>query len=366
MTPKKPRRASSKSKTSIAIYSGALLVLAVLAFSGYKSPSVIAGKTQDNNITKSITASSTASSVATVNAAQAANLAASVASTADLSVSDSVSEQSVSVNTSAELGQHETVAINKPQITDPTAKVEAITSYLAVEGDTVSSIASKFDISDQTIRWANNLTNDTVAVGATVIIPATDGVVYTAKEDIQLSDISSKYGSSVDSIMAANGLDSTTVSAGTRILIPSGVLPENERPGYRSKTTITTSNGVAKPSTTYVPYSSGNKYAYGYCTWYAFNRRVQLGKPLPSNLGNANTWDDRAAAAGYIVNRTPSVGAVFQTDVGYAGHVGVVESINPDGSITVSEMNYHGGPGTGWGKISTRVINNPGNYKYIH
>ncbi len=341
------------------------MVLLFLAYSGYKSPSVKADKSQTSSLTSS-TAVSAASNVttATVDAVQAANLAASVASSADLSVSDSVSEQSISVSTSAELEQHETVAINKPQITDPTAKVDAITSYLAVEGDTVPSIAAKFGVSSQTIRWANNLTNDTVVAGATVVIPATDGAIYTASTDIALSDLASKYGSSVDSIMAANGLDGSSITAGTRILIPGGVLPENERPGYKS--TVSRSSGVARPSTTYVPYSAGNRYAYGYCTWYAYNRRVQIGPPIPSNLGNANTWDDRAAAAGYLVNRTPAAGAVFQTDSGYAGHVGVVERVNPDGSILVSEMNYHGGPGTGWGKISTRTITNPGNYKYIH
>ncbi len=303
-----------------------------------------------------------------VDAVQAASLAANVADTANLSVSGSVSEQSVSASTSAELEQHESATINKPQITDPTAKVELISSYTAVAGDTAASIAAKFGVSEQTIRWANNLTNSTVTVGATVVVPAVDGVVYTAKEDVKLEDIASKYKSTADSIAAANGLDSNIVSSGTRILIPNGILPDNERPGYRSSVVSknNSGSGSVKPSTTYVPYSAGNRYAYGNCTWYAYNRRVQLGRPIPSNLGHAKTWDDNAAAAGYRVDRIPEVGAVFQTDAGYYGHVAVVEKINADGTIVISEMNYHGGPGTGFGKISTRVISNPSAYKYIH
>lgn len=341
------------------------MVLLVLVASGYRSPSVRADKNQNNNIVaKSVVASTAASSITTaVDAAQAVNLAASVADTANLSVSNSVSEQSISVSTITELEQHEAATISKPQITDPTAKVEPITSYVAIEGDTVPSISAKFNISDQTLRWANNLTGDTVAVGATITIPATDGVVYTVKYDSKLTDIASKYNSSVDSIMIANGLDDEAVVSGARILIPGGVLPNDERPGY-VKPFI--SSAVAKPSTNYVPYSAGNKYAYGNCTWYAYNRRAQIGRPVPSNLGNANTWDDRAAAAVYLVNRIPAVGAVIQTDAGRYGHVGVVESINADGSIVISEMNYHGGPGTGFGKVSTRTITNPGDYKYIH
>ncbi len=40
--------------------------------------------------------------------------------------------------------------------------------------------------------------------------------------------------------------------------------------------------------------------------------------------------------------KTPEVGAIFQTAAGPYGHVGVVESVNPNGTITVSEMNYAG------------------------
>jgi len=91
---------------------------------------------------------------------------------------------------------------------------------------------------------------------------------------------------------------------------------------------------------------------------------MQLGRPIPSNLGNANTWASRARAAGYLVDRNPEPGAVFQTSSGYAGHVGIVERVNPDGSIFVSEMNNRAYGG--WGKISTRTIYNPGDYNYIH
>ncbi|HMQ96697.1 MAG TPA: LysM domain-containing protein, partial [Candidatus Nanoperiomorbaceae bacterium] len=133
------------------------MVLLFLAYSGYKSPSVKADKSQTSSLTSS-TAVSAASNVttATVDAVQAASLAANVADTANLSVSGSVSEQSVSASTSAELEQHESATINKPQITDPTAKVELISSYTAVAGDTAASIAAKFGVSEQTIRWANN------------------------------------------------------------------------------------------------------------------------------------------------------------------------------------------------------------------
>lgn len=83
-------------------------------------------------------------------------------------------------------------------------------------------------------------------------------------------------------------------------------------------------------------YGGGNTYDYGYCTWYVKNRR---GASIPNSLGNANTWYSRAAAAGMAVGSEPRAGAVGTTTRGYAGHVVYVESVNPDGSINISEMN---------------------------
>ena len=52
----------------------------------------------------------------------------------------------------------------------------------------------------------------------------------------------------------------------------------------------------------------------------------------------------------------------MQNGGGY-GHVAIVESINPDGSITVSEMNY-----AGFNVISNRTVpaGSIGRYNFIH
>ncbi len=83
---------------------------------------------------------------------------------------------------------------------------------------------------------------------------------------------------------------------------------------------------------------AGNTYSPGYCTWYVKNRRPDL----PNNLGNANTWLPRAAAQGYATGSVPRAGAVGWTPRGSLGHVVYVESVNGDGTITISEMNYSG------------------------
>lgn len=97
--------------------------------------------------------------------------------------------------------------------------------------------------------------------------------------------------------------------------------------------------------------------AYGYyigqCTSYAAWWRTAHGNPVPSNLGNANTWGSRAAGAGLQVDTIPASGDAFVMPyVGGYGHVGIVDSVNPDGTINISEYN--------WGvdsSYTTRTIN---------
>lgn len=86
-------------------------------------------------------------------------------------------------------------------------------------------------------------------------------------------------------------------------------------------------------------YDGSNTYDYGYCTWYVKNRR---GASLPNGLGNANTWASRAALQGFTVGNIPRAGAVGATTSGRWGHVVYVESVNKDGSVNISEMNYKG------------------------
>jgi surface antigen len=105
-------------------------------------------------------------------------------------------------------------------------------------------------------------------------------------------------------------------------------------------------------------------YAYGNCTYWAFLRRQQIGEIIPTTWGNANTWATRARADGYVVDHTPSVGAIMQTTFGALGHVAFVESVDPTtGSWTISEMNV-----VGWDVIdnATMTASQALLYSFIH
>ena len=92
------------------------------------------------------------------------------------------------------------------------------------------------------------------------------------------------------------------------------------------------------------------------CTWWAAMRRNQIGKPVDAHMGNGAQWNDTAARLGYKVSNSPKPGDVmcFEAGVlgsdGYYGHVAVVEQVNSDGSILISQS------GTGWMAVVTQTI----------
>lgn len=96
-----------------------------------------------------------------------------------------------------------------------------------------------------------------------------------------------------------------------------------------------------------------NTYAWGQCTWYAKNKRPDL----PNALGNGGQWVARAAALGYATGSTPRAGAIGEEP----GHVVYVESVNGDGSVNISEMNYNGGVGV----VHTRTTS-ASEFRYIY
>jgi LysM repeat protein len=315
-------------------------IVGILAF-GYHAPVEASPNLNSQNILEQDSLS--------VDQIAAATVAADVAHTLDMSVENNVSDLAGTLSIQAELAQTDNNFLNKPQIIEQNSNRAAITTYVTKAGDTVQSVAAFFGLSDDTIRWANNLTGDAIAAGKTLTIPGVTGVVYTVKAGDTVATLADRFKADADRIVTYNDLELSGVVAGQKIIIPGGVLPNEARPTFR-----------AIHMTVY----GGNTYAYGYCTYYAFNRRAELGRPIGSNWGNAVSWASYARAAGYRVDRVPEAGAVFQiggNSWSRLGHVGVVEKVNADGSITVSEMNY-----AGWNRISSRIITNVADYSYIH
>ena len=166
-------------------------------------------------------------------------------------------------------------------------------------------------------------------------------VVYLVKAGDNLSKIGTEHNVEWQRLWAKNTqLDNPDlIYVGNKITIPEpSEQLKRALPAVVALPAVTP--GVA-PQTKPVAanYDGSNTYDYGYCTWYVKNRR---GASLPNGLGNANTWYSRARAMGMSVGPTPRAGAVGTTTRGSFGHVVYVESVNKDGSVNISEMNYKG------------------------
>ena len=111
----------------------------------------------------------------------------------------------------------------------------------------------------------------------------------------------------------------------------------------------------------------GNAYAAGQCTWWAYERRRQMGIGTPSYLGNGGDWYVNAPRYGLRVDHNPQVGAALSflrgqdgADATY-GHVAVVEAVYSDGTFLISESNV-----AGLYVITYRTLTNYGQYWFVH
>lgn len=260
-----------------------------------------------------------------------------------------------------------------------------VITYTVAEGESLETIAAKRGLSTDQIRWSNGMKTVDISPGQVLSLPSVSGIVYTLKEGDTAADLASRYGANEQEIISFNDLEQGLV-VGKKIVLPGGVLPDVERPEYTSnRRGSSSSSSSSGNSYSYTYYGSSmtrqnlrrvydnvvrdptNKMYAGQCTYYAWWWRWAHGNPLPGDgtaWGNARSWASTARRYGLTVNKSPSVGAIFQTASGGVGHVGVVIGVNADGSILVREMNYNYHAGVIF--ESTIPANYVGNFNYIH
>ena len=363
----------SISGTAVTSYFGVFLLVVSMIAIGYHPPARSEAVASVSPKSGNSSNAANTNTEATVDQLMATNIAATIAESADMPISNNVANLSQSLAVESTLAQTDTNVISKPQIVQPSADSRTSKSYTTVAGDTVPGVSQKFGISVTTIKWANKLTSDALNPGTVLTIPPVDGVIYIVKAGDTITSIAAKYKANSERLIAFNDLElSGNPAVGSQIIVPGGDLPSNEQPGYVAPRAATTSYGGSYSggygSSWGAGASVGNRYAWGNCTWYVYERRQQLGMPIGGMWGNANTWAYAASASGYLVDGNPTAGAIMQNGGGY-GHVAVIESVNPGVSVTVSEMNgYRFGGGfarVGHGDISWGEATS-GMFRYIH
>jgi len=97
-----------------------------------------------------------------------------------------------------------------------------ISIYVVRPGDTISTVAKMFNVSSNTILWANDLTSkSTLKQGQTLVILPVTGITYTVKKGDTIQGIAKKYSADVEEILNYNDLAlNATLVVGNEVIIP--------------------------------------------------------------------------------------------------------------------------------------------------
>jgi murein DD-endopeptidase MepM/ murein hydrolase activator NlpD len=112
---------------------------------------------------------------------------------------------------------------------------DKIITYSVERGDTLSTVANKFGISENTIRWENNLDSDTLTVGQSLQILPVTGIAYKVQDGDTVYSVAKKYNIDAQNIVdypfnefAGNGVKFGLIS-GETLIVPNGIEPSAQQ-----------------------------------------------------------------------------------------------------------------------------------------
>ena len=101
-------------------------------------------------------------------------------------------------------------------------------NYSVIKGDSLYSIAKKYNTSVDEIKRINNLTSNSLSIGQNLKIPINESnnednndKIYLVKKGDSLYSIAKKYNTTVDELKRINNLTSNNLSIGQMLKLPS-------------------------------------------------------------------------------------------------------------------------------------------------
>lgn len=173
-----------------------------------------------------------------------------------------------------------------------------IITYTVQKGDTLSGIAKKFGISEDTIKWRNSLRADTITVGDTLDILPVTGVAHKVASGDTIYSIAKKYSSNPQAIVDFpfnDFADPQTFSLviGQNVIVPEGVQPE-AAPVYVARRTLVARGPVTISGAGFTWPIQGTMNQY--YSWY--HKALDLGAPIGTPIVAAHSGTVSEAIAG--------------------------------------------------------------------
>ncbi len=190
----------------------------------------------------------------------------------------------------------------------PETRLE-IAEYIVEPGDSLWSIAAKFDITLNTLLWANDLNqNSIVQPGQKLIILPVSGVIHHVKTGDTISGIAQKYQAKAGEIISFNKLSNEAdIFVGDILVVPNGVMPS--------------------PSTKYAPAQVPMVESYFICP-------ISLPCQITQGLHWYNAVDFSHGKCGELVYAAAG-GEVLKVKYGYNQGAGnYVRILHPNGVVT--------------------------------
>jgi len=107
----------------------------------------------------------------------------------------------------------------------PNAQQDTGTTYTVKSGDSLWSIANRYNTTVNEIKSLNNLTSNTLSIGQRLQLPSSTntntGTTYTVKSGDSLWSIANRYNTTVNELKTLNNLTSNNLSIGQRLQLPS-------------------------------------------------------------------------------------------------------------------------------------------------
>lgn len=164
-----------------------------------------------------------------------------------------------------------------------------IIKYTVQKGDTIAGIGKKFGISEETIKWQNDLRGDTIAVGDVLeILPVTGVSIKVASGDTVYT-IAKKYSANAQAIVDFpfnDFADPQTFSlvVGQTLIVPDGVEPQ-AAPTYIARRTYIPSGPVVITGGGFTWPIRGTMNQY--YSWY--HKAIDVGAPIGTPIVAAHT-----------------------------------------------------------------------------